>query len=440
MKNNYNCISKNELIKLLEKRDNKIKSLSKKLDERDNKINQIERRLLAYENAHTPSSKQMFKKRKIKKSRKLGAPKGHPKYERVKPIPNLTIEYSEDSCIFCNAKLGPPIETKIILEEEIPEPQPIQVTEHKINCYICFKCKKKIIAKNNAPRGCFGKNVHSHVTLLKFEDRLPLRKVETSLQRHYGITITNTGIYGITKRVAKKLGNPYYDIIKIIRSADILYIDETKYKLNGQTWWLWTFVCKDAVLFVIRKSRSKDVIEEILGKKFNGKIVSDGWKAYAKFAEILQRCWAHLLRECDRLEERYEGFKNMNKQIHELFGEICKIREDPPPEDERKILQEEMKKRLEYIARNMLSDYRFRKLGNKILNGLSAWFTCVVYTDVEPTNNFAEQALRELIVQRKIMGGLRSEDGAMILERLSTCITSWKKQEKPLFETLRSYL
>jgi len=76
--------------------------------------------------------------------------------------------------------------------------------------------------------------------------------------------ITNTGIYGITKRVARKLNDPYYNIIKIIRSSDIIYIDETQYKLNGETWWLWVFVCKDAVLFVIRKSRNEKVIEEIL--------------------------------------------------------------------------------------------------------------------------------------------------------------------------------
>ena len=88
----------------------------------------------------------------------------------------------------------------------------------------------------------------------------------------------------------------------------------------------------------------------------------------------------------------------------------------------------------------MLRNYRFRKLGTKILNGIDAWFTCVEHLDIEPTNNFAEQALREPIVQRKIMGGLRSRDGAIILERICTCIATWKKQEKPLFEAMKSYL
>ncbi len=233
---------------------------------------------------------------------------------------------------------------------------------------------------------------------------------------------------------------PYYEIIKDVRSTNIVYVDETKYKLNGKTWWLWTFVHKDGVLFVIRKSRHKKVIEEILGKQFRGIIVSDGWVAYKTFADVLQRCWAHLLRECDRLEDKHKDFNFKNEQIHNLFKEIQKIRENPPPENQRKVLQEKMKERLEFIARNMLGDYRFKKLGIKILNGLDAWFTCVVHILVEPTNNFAEQALRELIVQRKIMGGLRSEDGAVILERTATCITTWKKQKKPLFDTLRSHL
>jgi transposase len=433
MKEKYCLESKKELIKLLQKRDNKIEIL-------ENKVSCLERKLLAYENAHTPSSKQRFKKILVKKFGKIGAPEGHPKYERNKPKPNFIVKYSEENCIYCKEKLGLPTEIKSIIEEEIPNPQPVKVIEHRICIYFCKRCKKKIIARNNAPEGCFGKNLQSHVALFKFEDRLPLRKVESSLKRHYGITITNTGIYGITKRVARKLNAHFYDVIKIIRSAKIIYIDETEYKLNGKTWWLWAFVCEGAVLFLIRKSRSKEVIEEILGKKFDGIVVADGWKAYSQFAKILQRCWAHILRECDKLEENYKDFKNINEKIHKLFNEICEIRKDPPPEDKRKILQKKMKQRLEFIARNMLNDYRFKKLGKKILNGIDSWFTCVVYTDVEPTNNFAEQALRELIVQRKIMGGLRSEKGAVIMERITTCLASWKKQKKPLFETLRSYL
>ncbi len=404
-------------------------------------INKLERRLLAYENAHTPSSKQRFKKKNLKQSSgKLGSPKGHPKYFREEPAPTQVAKYTEDKCPHCATKLGLPTETKRIVEEEIPDPQPIEVTEHLVNSYICPRCNKKIVAENSAPRGFFGKNVHTHIALLKFEDRLPLRKVENSLVRNHGLRITNSGIYGITKQVAQKLEKPYYEIIKRVRSCEILHADETSYRLNGETWWLWTFCCDDVILFVVRKSRGEKVIEEILGRGYNGIIVSDGWIVYSKFAKILQRCWAHLLRECDELEDKNKDFSDLNKKIHKLFNEIYRIRNSPPPEDERLKLQDKMKDRLRLIGEKMTFDLRFKKLGTKILNGIENWFTCVFYTNVEPTNNYAEQSLRELIVHRKIMGGLRSRDGAVVLERTASCIATWKRQGKPLFETMRNCL
>lgn len=371
---------------------------------------------------------------------KLGAKLGHKKYFRKEPKPTETKTYSENNCPRCSAILGIPIKTKRTLEEEIPKPQSIKVTEHLVNHYVCPRCSRKVIAKNNVPRGIFGKNIQTHIALSKFEDRLPLRKVKNSLMRNHNLEITDAGIYKITKQVARKLGKQYYEIIKKIRSAKILHIDETGYKLNGKKWWLWTFCGESEILFVIRDSRGEKVIEEILGKDFNGIIVSDGWIVYSKFAKILQRCWAHLLRECDELESKYKKFGKGNEEIHDLFYEICEIREGPPPEDKRLKLQLEMKKRLKFISEKMSFDPRFKTLATKILNGLDAWFTCVVFTDVEPTNNYAEQSLRELIVQRKIMGGLRSVDGAIVMERITTMLASWKRQGKPLFETMRNCL
>ena len=71
------------------------------------------------------------------------------------------------------------------------------------------------------------KNVLTHVTLLKFDDRLPLRKTVSSLERHYGLTLTNVEVLKITNRVANKLAIPYKLLIKKIREAKVVYVDET---------------------------------------------------------------------------------------------------------------------------------------------------------------------------------------------------------------------
>jgi transposase len=47
---------------------------------------------------------------------------------------------------------------------------------------------------------------------------------------------------------------------------------------------------------------------------------------------------------------------------------------------------------------------------------------------VEPTNNRAERALRESMVQRKIMGCFRNGKGTWIYETVMTVLASWKQQ------------
>jgi len=428
---------------IIREKDKLIALQAEKIKELEARIFELEKRLLAYENAHTPPS---LKKKKRNKpstktnSKKIGSPKGHPKYIRKDPNPDESIIYSESICPHCSHALNKPFKTERILEEEIPEPTPIKVTEHLVNYYKCPSCNKTIIAKNNAPTGRFGKNAQAHISLLKYDDRLPIRKVAQSLERHYGLKISPSGIYKVTKRVSNNLKEPYYEVIKRIRGSKVLYIDETQYRLNGKTWWLWTFVSNHDTLFVIRKSRSKKVIEEILGKKFKGIISADGWSAYRQFTNVLQRCWAHLLRETKDMAEKHKDFLGFHKSISNLFSKILEIRKRPPPLKERKIIAEKMRLKLEQIIEQIEAYKVFRKLAVKIRNGLDHWFTTIEYLEVEPTNNNAERALRELIVQRKIMGGLKTQQGAQILEIISTMITSWKKQGLPVFQTLKSYL
>lgn len=409
-------------------------------DKLSKRIEELERKLTFYENPHTPSSKSKKKPSRKESSGKLGAKIGHPKWERKEPEPTGSVEYSEDKCPHCETELGLPFKIERIIEEEIPEPQPVEVIEHLVNHYKCPKCKKHIIAKNNAPSGRFGKNVLTHVTLLKYDDRLPLRKTVSSLEGHYNIHITDVGVFKITNSVTKKLELPYKELIQRIRNAKVIYADETEIKVDGITYHLWTFVTENEVLFVIRKSRSKSVIEEVLGTKFEGVICSDGWTAYTQYTNNLQRCWAHLLREAKDLAQKYTSFEGFYNAFKTIFEKIKKVREKQLSLKTRIKWKERLKLEMEQIIEQMNSYKEFRKFAVTVKNGLEHWFTCVVNLLVEPTNNIAERALRELIVLRKIIGGLRREKGAHIMEVVTSMIATIKKRELPLFQTIKSYL
>jgi hypothetical protein len=63
----------------------------------------------------------------------------------------------------------------------------------------------------------------------------------------------------------------------------------------------------------------------------------------------------------------------------------------------------------------------------KIRRGYPYWFTFVTESGVEPTSNRAERALRELVVQRKIIGTLRNEKG-ILYKTLPTLLVTWKQR------------
>ncbi|KAF5412093.1 MAG: hypothetical protein C5S47_02210 [Candidatus Methanogasteraceae archaeon] len=164
---------------------------------------------------------------------------------------------------------------------------------------------------------------------------------------------------------------------------------------------------------------------EVLTRRFKGIIVCDGWKPYAKFTKRIQRCWAHLLG--DRwilpriLRRRFLYTEHSRDSIKKLTGAL---ESDPPPEIREKLLHNAQATLKRWINRGYGNE-KVEKLIGKIENGFEYWFTFVIHPGVEPTNNRAERALREHVVQRKIMGTLRNGKGTSIHERIMTVLATW---------------
>lgn len=400
---------------------------------------QLKRRLLAYENAHTPPSKTRKKREPKEPSGKIGAPLGHEKHERKEPEPTQTVEHKAELCSRCGSKLGKSLLVERRAIEEIPNPKPIQVTEHLIHHYKCKKCGKQNVAPHKLPKGSFGFNLQTHVTLLRFEDRLPLRKVVNSLQRHYRIKLSNVAVLNITKRAARTLRAEYQKLLRLLRASKVVYADETEIKVNGKTYWIWVFVGEHGTVYAIKPTRSKKVVVEILGERFTGVVTSDGFNAYSSY-KIHQRCWAHIMREAKALLEQYPRFGLFYKKLKRMYSQLQRAREKPPPLPKREALKKRLENRMQLLV-DVLESYRkFKQFTIKLRNGIGCWFTCLIHTFVEPTNNNAERALRELIVQRKIIGGLRAEHGAQTMATINTMLATWRAKGQPLFPTLKNAL
>jgi len=277
------------------------------------------------------------------------------------------------------------------------------------------------------PEGVFGKNVYVQTTLLKFEDRLPLRKVKAALGRQ-GLNLTPSTVLEVLWRTANWVRPEYDEILERVRKADVVYTDETGLKVDGAKYWIWAFATTAETLYAVRRSRDKKVLKEVLGGDFNGVIVCDGWRSYPNFTSRIQRCWAHLLREADCLADRVDEAKQLSKALHELYRRINIPPGDRPPPEELERLAEESKAYMEGLARKPYKTVEVRKFAAKMLNGIDNWFTFLTTPGVEPTNNRAERAIREQVVQRKIMGTLRNEKGTFIHETITTVLATWKQK------------
>jgi transposase len=407
------------------------------------RVLELEARLAKYENAHTPPSlKRGRNRKKGQNDGSKGIPGqkiGHKGVTRPPAKPDKQVEVTAERCPDCGTDLGDPfrIESKII--EELPEPQPVIVTEYKIAHYRCPCCRKEVVATDaSCPNeGKFGNNTIAQTTLLKYEGRLPHRKIRSILKRLHGLDISPATILDLTRRAADAVKSGYEAILNRIRGAQILYVDETSIGVQGENYWIWTFATPSETFFAIRKSRGMKVLVEILTRRFKGVIVCDGWKPYAKFTKRLQRCWAHLLRESKDLAEKIEEAVPLHEALKNLYKELNDALESDPPPEIRKDLWHRARATLQQWIRKEYVSEKVRKLIGKISNGFEYWFTFVIHPGVEPTNNRAERALREQVVLRKILGTLRNCKGTSIHERIMTMLATWELQGQDALQMLR---
>jgi len=405
-------------------------------------IEKLKRKLRRYENPHTPPSKDARKSETSFVSQTglaVGKTTGYKGSTRKQKEPTDFIELFDNVCSQCG-KHNIPKKIKSKTFEELPDPQPTKIIKSRWGFYECGcgHCwESKPIEVPN--KGQFGKNFQTQITLLRFDDRLPLRKTISAIERQYKTTLTSKAVYDITKRVADIATPEYEKIKKKIRRATHLHIDETKIKIQGKTHWLWIFRSRKNVFFVIHKKRNRTVLDEILGYHYTGFIICDGLSAYKEYSKYLQRCWAHILRETKEMAKKHDDAKPMHQWMKDLFTIVKSASIKDPPEKRQK-LYDKCIQEMKWLIEKFSSYQHLTKVITTIKNGLEFWFTRIKHPQIEPTNNNGERSLREMVVIKKIIRTLRNQDGADVLAKMMTLISTWRLNGLNPFYSLRAII
>lgn len=432
----FSTISRDEIIK-------KYIELEKENIDLKKQKEALEKELRKYKNSNTPSSAYPFLKSTVKPvlRHRRGAPNNHPGTTKPRREPNEKRHIFSEICPNCQCKNIKIIGQKHQQQEEMPpEIQPIVVDVVRDVCR-CNNCNLKFLSKDGKTpvQGRFGINLMVLVIFLKFIVRGVLRKTTSFLDASFALKLAPASVQAIIERAAVAGEKEYSELKEKIRAAKVIYIDETSFRVLGKNWWVWAFRSDTDLLLVIRNSRGNRVLEEVLGQTFSGAVICDCWRAYdfLSFASI-QRCWAHLLRKSKELNS-VAGI-HFHRRLHILFKQIIKFNASERTEKQRLKKYKQMTARLQKVTKQY-SKYDDCKAVIKYIDfHIASWFTCIKIAGVQPTNNYAEQAIRETVLVRKIIGAFRSEKGTKIYETLASLITSWQMQKLDIKKELNRML
>ena len=420
--------------------------LEKELDKIKKEKEALEKELRKYKNPNTPPSanqhlKPAFSKTIEVKTHKRGAPKDHVGTNRIKKETLNCRHITGTECPNCQSKSFKVIGQKVQQQEEIPPEIQPEVTNITRDICQCNECDIKFLARDNQTpfQGRFGINLMVLVIFLKFIVRGVLRKTTSFLEASFALKLAPASVQAIIERAAQAGEKEYASLKQKIRDSRILYIDETSFSVLGKNWWVWVFRSDTNLLLVIRNSRGNNVLEEILGKNYAGIVICDCWRAYDFLSKaILQRCWAHLLRKSKELKS-VAGI-HFHRKLSALFDKIVEFNSTEKSEKQRLRKYKQMTKKLHKIIK-YYSQYEECEAVTKYINfHIESWFTCIKIAGVQPTNNYAEQAIRETVLVRKIIGAFRSVQGTKTYETLASLIATWQMQKLDVKKELTKML
>jgi len=197
---------------------------------------------------------------------------------------------------------------------ELPEPQPIDVIEHRIIKRFCPHCQRWLsptleLRGMVLGQGRIGVRIASLIAYLRTSLRLPIRRIQAYLRTLHQLVLSAGEIVELLHQLRRIHQDDVAALKHQARASPILHGDETTWRENGQNGYIWAFSTpgQDAVRYYeYDHSRSQAVLKRVLGGKFTGHLVSDFYCGYNEYAGKHQRCWTHLLRALHELKQAYE--------------------------------------------------------------------------------------------------------------------------------------
>ena len=456
-------LSKPELIEIILRLERQVTALEARCARLETRCTELEAELAKARknssNSSKPPSSDIVKPPRPEGSPsngKIGGQPGHPKHERP-PFPpeqvDKIVEHWHRRCPKCGGAVRPlALPPRVVQQVELVK-KPVIVTEHRAFACECRKCGR--IHYGRLPPGLLagglmGPRLLALLVFLKGACHGSYTTVQTFLEAVTGLRVSCGYLAKQIGKVCRILDGPYQELVNRLPPEPRLGVDETGHKEKGRTFWTWCFRAAAFAVFQIARSRGSIVLIQTLGKEFQGVLGCDYFSAYRKYMGkchvLVQFCLAHLIRDVkflltvpDRATRSYaervlRGLRRLFRVIHRRekmsAGQFQKALEHA----RRELMQIAKRAPMGSNAQNLAK--RFRKYGQ-------SYFRFITTPGVEPTNNLTEQALRFVVIDRRVTQGTRGAMGRRWCERIWTTLATCRVQRRSAFEylhhTIRSH-
>jgi len=354
------------------------------------------------------------------KERRPGGQKGHPGktrkgFGRIDRIESLKIE----KCPGCGGnhlEKGSVWERSHIVAQLVEKP--IEIVEYKQECGYCEDCGHKVTAV--MPKGViegqdFGVGLQAMLGWMSHYGHLSYEKQQEWLREIGEIEVGIGTLQATTARLAKAVDPCISQLRDWIKEQPQVNADETPWIVKGVKEWLWNISGEGFCLFHAGDTRSRQELEFLLGKSFEGVLISDDFSVYNGYpASAQQKCLAHLLRHFKQVEKLKMPRQGELAQVFlalltEAFANHRSYREtgdrslyDQWALDFRERLQQAMdtwRPHSGYAAGLLLKSLREKS---------HQWWYFLDHPEVPPDNNLAERSIRLGVTKRKVSGESRS--------------------------------
>jgi transposase len=429
---------------------------------------ELERRLeLNSSNSGKPPSSDGLKKparvRNLRErsGKKPGGQKGH-KGETLRQVtdPDDVVNHYPVACSMCGVGLDPETSVGHSARQvfDLPEPQPLVVTEHRGHDCQCPACGAKTRAPFpdgvNAPVQ-YGARITAFVIYLLHYQLLPENRLTALMADLFGVKVAAATIARMSQTCAERLRGFAQTVRDLVAGAPVKHMDETGFRIGGKTQWL--HVASTALLTFYRVCAKRGSLLANVA----GIVVHDHWKPYYTMQGVLHAlCNAHHLRELKALVEieKEEWARKMQRLLRRGCHITNRARELGIPMKPRLI--DCFERRYDAILAEGLAFHEAqvplvravikggdkrrgrapRRTGHNLLLRLETrkqdTLRFLHDATVPFTNNQAERDARMMKLRQKISGGFRSLQGAMDFALIRSFFSTARKQGWNIIDAL----